>query len=60
MGRMRPAMGRMRTSSCCSEPWRANVPRAGALPRNPGAARGQAMGWLGVRGKQTSTSSYTA
>ena len=41
-------MGRIRISS---EPWRINVPRAGALPRNPGAARGQAMGWLGVRGR---------
>jgi hypothetical protein len=33
----------MRTSS---KPWRANVPRAGALSRrNPGAARGQARGY---------------
>jgi hypothetical protein len=50
-------MGRMGTSS---KPWPANVPRAGALSRNPGAARGQAMKSLGLQGKQTSTSSYTA
>ena len=36
----------------CSKPWRANVPRAGALPRNPGAACGQAMRSLGLQGKQ--------
>ena len=38
----------------------ADVPRASALPRNPGAARGQAMRWLGLQGRRSSTNSYTA
>ena len=41
-------MGRMSTSS---KPWRANVPRAGELPRSSGAARGQAMKLLGLQGR---------
>ena len=41
-------MGRMRTSS---KPWRANKPCASALPRIPGAARGQAMRSLGLQGR---------
>jgi hypothetical protein len=40
------SMGHIRTSS---KPWRANVPRACALPRIPGAAHRQAMGWLGLQ-----------